>query len=79
MVPHTTIIDGASSSGSSVAHVESGDEYKEIVIKPKPGTIVFFLNDNNFQISILTVPTKFMIYFANGLLGQLNYQPLLIR
>ncbi|KAG6509878.1 hypothetical protein ZIOFF_027885 [Zingiber officinale] len=36
MVPHTTIIDGASSSGSSGVHVESGDAYKEIVIKPKP-------------------------------------------
>lgn len=74
MVPHTTIIDGASSSGSSVARVESGDEYKEIVIKPKPGTIVFFLNDNTFQTNILTVPTKLIIYFANGLSDQLNYQ-----
>ncbi|KAG6466569.1 NAC domain-containing protein 53-like [Zingiber officinale] len=37
MVPDTTIIDGASSSsGSSVVHDQSGDEYKGIVIEPKP-------------------------------------------
>lgn len=58
MVPDTSIIDGASSSGSSVVHDQSGDEYKGIVIEPKPGTIVFLLCKNKFLLSYLQNPSS---------------------